>query len=103
MIFITLDASNNTTMNITINTLEDVKNFVHILMEEENLNFHPDSSFEDYVHNDTGEPYYTEEQAAVRNALINDCFELGNRLGVDTHELMCNVGFELIRMRLRLR
>lgn len=83
-------------MNITaINTLEDVKNFVHILMEEENLNFHPDTPFEDYIYYETRRPCYSEAEATLRNRLLNECFELGNRLGVDTHELMCEVGNEI--------
>ena len=84
-------------MNITINTLEDVKQFVHILMEEEQLNFHPDTPFEDYICYETRQPTYSKDEAALRNRLLNECFELGNRLGVDTHELMCDVGFELIQ------
>ena len=75
-----------------INTLEHVKTFVHILMEEENLNFHPDSPFEDYIFLSTGLPVYSKQEAKTRNGLLNRAFELGQRLGVDTHELMCEEG-----------
>ncbi len=56
----------------SINTLEDVNTFVHILMEEENLNFHPDTPFEDYIFLSNGQLVYSKEQAAVRNGLITN-------------------------------
>jgi len=78
-----------------INTLEDVKTFVHILMKEENLNFHPDTPFEDYIVIQTKGPAYSKEEAKQRNSLLNHAFDLGERLGVDTHELMCDTGCEI--------
>lgn len=81
----------------SINTIQDVKEFVHILIEDENLNFHPDMPFEDYIVIQAKEPTYTTEESAVRNALLNQAFELGERLGVDTHELMCQEGMKTFR------
>jgi hypothetical protein len=78
-----------------INTLEDVKEFVRILMEEENLGFHPDTPFEDYIVIKTNGQAYSKEEAEIRNGLLNQAFMLGERLGVDTHELMCDEGNRL--------
>ena len=83
----------------SINTLEDVKTFVHTLMEEENLNFHPDTPFEDYIVIQTKEPAYTKEEVELRNRLLNQAFALRNRLQVDTHEMMCKEGNEIFENR----
>lgn len=80
-----------------INTIEDVIEVVRILIEEENLNFHPDTPFEDYIVIQTKEPTYTAEEAELRNGLLNQAFELGERLGVDTHELMCDEGMSILK------
>ncbi|MCF8277861.1 MAG: hypothetical protein K9J17_14095 [Flavobacteriales bacterium] len=79
----------------SINTIEDVKEFVHILIEEEELNFHPDTPFEDYVFINSGEPFYSAEEVEVRNRLLNQVFELGERLEIDTHESMCRTGLKM--------
>ena len=85
----------------SIDTLQDVKSFVHILMEDEKLNFHPDTPFEDYVLIGKGLPFYSSKEAEVRNGLLDQAFELGDRLEVDTNELMCDVGFSIIRSSFR--
>jgi hypothetical protein len=76
----------------SINTLQDVKTFVHILMEEENLNFHPDTPFEYYIFLSSDKPVYSKEEAQIRNRLLNQAFVVGEQLGVDTHEFMCGEG-----------
>jgi hypothetical protein len=62
-----------------ISTLQDVKTFVHILMEEENLNFHPDTPFEDYIFLSSEKPVYSKEEAGTRNNLLNQAFKLGTQ------------------------
>ena len=76
----------------SINTLEEIKSFVHILMDEENLNFHPDTPFEDYIFLNNRLPVYSKKCAEVRNRLLIQAFEVGERLDIDTHELMCDAG-----------
>lgn len=72
-----------------ITTLQDVKEFARILMEEENLAFHPDTPFEDYINLNTSQPTYSKEEVSLRNQLLEQAFKVGERVGVDTHELMC--------------
>jgi len=79
-----------------IETLNDVREFVRILMEEENLNFHPDTPFYDYINYATRQPAYTPEEIAHRQDLLQQCFNLSDALGVDTHEYMCDVGNEIL-------
>lgn len=83
-----------------INSLTDAKEFVRILITEEELAFHPDTPFEDYINLDTNQPTYSKQEAAVRNQLLEQAFKVGERVGLDTHELMCDEGFECIRKNL---
>ena len=64
---------------------------------EEDLNFHPDTPFEDYINLNTNEPTYSKEDATLRNNLLEQAFSLGNRIGVDTHELMCEYGLNVFK------
>lgn len=82
-----------------IKSIQDVKEFVRTLMEDENLNFHPDTPFQDYVSLETGRPYYNSQQVQLRNDLLKQCFALGNKTGVDTHELMCDEGLSMVTQR----
>lgn len=82
----------------SINSVQDIKEFVRILMIDENLNFHPDTPFEDYIFLNSGLPVYTKEAAERRNALLKQAFELGERLGIDTHEVMCEEGNEILQL-----
>ena len=75
-----------------INTLEDVKEFVRILIEDEDIAFHPDTPFEDYINLNTNQPTYSTEDAVLRNNLLKQAFELGERIGVDAHEFICEEG-----------
>jgi hypothetical protein len=84
----------------TINSIADIKAFVHYLIHQEHLNFHTDTSFEDYANNLTGEPYYSPSEASVRNQLLDDCLVFGEANGFDAHELMCDYASELLFTRL---
>jgi hypothetical protein len=58
-----------------IKCLEEVAAFMHCLIEE-SANVHPDTDFNDYVHMQTGEPTYKPEEAALRNRLMEQAFEI---------------------------
>jgi hypothetical protein len=85
-----------------ISTIEDVKNFVQILMEEENLNFHPDTPFGNYINIDSEEPRYSEAEVTLRDTLLHEAFELGDKLNIDTHEMMCQEGNRILTKILEL-
>jgi hypothetical protein len=53
-----------------IDTVDDVKTFFNEL-NQESLNFHPDSDFTDYVNVETNEATYNIEEAQVRNDLLD--------------------------------
>lgn len=73
-----------------IKTVEDVKLFAKQIIGE-GVSFHPDDDFNDYVNFKTNEPCYTREEAEVRNDLMNKCFEVCEKEGVDIYEIMLEV------------
>jgi hypothetical protein len=70
----------------TIETIENVKVFFRHLLSE-GLNFHPDTPFEDYINSETRLDTYTEEEANLRNGLLDECFNVCERLDVDIYEI----------------
>jgi hypothetical protein len=73
-----------------IETIEDVKTFFAELMGED-LNFHPDNDFKDYINLHTDEPTYTEEEAELRNELVGQCFMVCEYGEVDFYELCMDI------------
>ena len=73
-----------------IKTVEDVKTFFNELLAEE-LNFHPDDRFEDYINYETMEPTYTEEEAMLRNRLVEQSFDVCDKDNADIYELCTEI------------
>lgn len=73
-----------------IKTVEDVKTFFNEVYEE-GLNFHPDDLFEHYIHRDTNQLFYTDEQAIERNRLLAHAFEVCERDDADIYELCIDI------------
>ena len=70
-----------------IETLEDVAEFMHNLVEE-GVNAHPDEDFSQYINIETEEPIYTPEEANLRNRLINRSFDVCEKASIDIYDLM---------------
>lgn len=73
-----------------IQTSEDVKAFAKQLIAE-GVSFHPDDDFNDYVNFKENKPCYSKEEADLRNKLMNICFEVCEKEGVDIYDLMLEV------------
>lgn len=73
-----------------IETSEDVKAFAKQIIEE-GVSFHPDDDFNDYVNFKEGTPSYTKEDADLRNELMNNCFGVCEKEGVDIYSIMLEV------------
>ena len=69
-----------------IKTVDDVKDFFNEL-KSEGLNFHPDTSFADYVNIETGLTFYTEEEVKRRDGLLNQAFEVCDNVNIDIYEI----------------
>lgn len=77
-------------MNTKIETADDVKAFAKKLIAE-GVSFHPDDDFNDYVNFKEKIPTYTKEEADLRNELMNKCFEVCEKEGIDVYDTMHEV------------
>ncbi len=73
-----------------IKTIEDVQTFFKDLLAED-LNFHPDDNFADYINHETKQPSYTEKEAADRNRLLTQAFEVCERVGEDIYDVCIEI------------
>lgn len=73
-----------------IKNLNDVQLFAKALVAE-GLNFHPDEDFFNYVNTKTGVPAYSAEEAGLRNRLMDQCFDVCHKEGVDIYDTMLEV------------
>lgn len=73
-----------------IQTLADVSAFAKQIISE-GVSFHPDDNFNDYINFETREPCYSKAEAEKRNELMNECFEICEKEGVDIYDIMLEV------------
>lgn len=59
-----------------ITTKREARQFVHHIIFNEGVNFHPDTPFKDYIEYTTGETSYTKGEAALRQRLLDQALEL---------------------------
>ena len=70
-----------------IATINDVNAFFQHLINERDVNFHPDDRFEDYVSSDDGEASFSQEECAVYNRLVDESFDVCEKNGVDIYAI----------------
>lgn len=70
----------------TIKTMDDVKAFFQQLLEED-LNFHPDEDFTNYINGETKEDTYSPEEAELRNKLMDEAFVVCEQNNICIYEL----------------
>ena len=64
-----------------IRSEDSIRAFFTYLVQEENLNFHPDTPFSDYINYEDKSPTFTPEECAIRDRLMNQCFAVaGDRV-----------------------
>ncbi len=68
-----------------IETVEDVTMFFNELLNE-GIAFHPDNPFENYIQDETEQPFYSDEEIQVRNELLVQAFLVCEREDVDIYE-----------------
>ena len=68
-----------------IKTVEDVKVFFHYLVEECNLNLHPDDDFADYVCNDGKTSVFSADEVEMYKRLMGEAFEVCENAGEDIY------------------
>lgn len=73
-----------------IQTSEDVKSFAKEIIAD-GVSFHPDDDFKDYVYFRENKRCYTDDEAGLRNDLMDQCFNVCEKEGVDIYGLMLEV------------
>ncbi len=73
-----------------IDTISDVEQFAKHLVQVEKLSFHPDDDFRDYVTN-ANQPFYTTQEAELRNKLMNECFDICEKEKVDFYGVVLKI------------
>jgi len=76
-----------------IKTVDDVRTFFNELYAD-GLSFHPDDLFENYVHGETGKPFYSEEESKLRNTLMAQAFEICEKENVDIYEIVLDISMK---------
>lgn len=71
-----------------IETIQDVLDFAEYIKVVDDAQISPSDSFSEYVCYKTMEPTYTKEQAQERDKLMEQCFAVCEREGVDIYELL---------------
>jgi hypothetical protein len=71
-----------------ISTIGDVKMFSNYLVNELNVNIHPDDDFSDYCEMGSARPCFNETEIATGNRLMDECFAVCEEQGADIYELM---------------
>ena len=86
------------TTDNNISTVKDVETFFHHIVFERKVNFHPDDMFEDYVSCEGGINTFTLEECAIYNRLMDECFKVCEKEGVDIY----SIGLNELQMTLRI-
>ena len=76
-----------------ITTTKNVVAFAKQLIKE-GVSFHPDDDFNDYINLETQEPTYTKEDANFRNELMNQCFSVCKKNGIDIYDTISEVALK---------
>lgn len=77
-------------MQKQIKTTKDVVTYAKQLIKE-GVNFHCDEDFKNYINLKTNVPTYSTEEAELRNELMNQCFAVCEKNGVDVYDTMGDV------------
>ena len=76
--------------------LREITNTKHVeafavQLFEEGVSFHPDNDFNNYIVTKTDNPFYTKDEAEIRNELMNQCFEVCQKDGISIYDVMSEV------------
>ena len=73
-----------------ITSMADVKSFLHYLVYERDLNFHPDDDFADYINYEDKTPSFTPDEVKNHNRLMEECFDICGKENADIYEIGLN-------------
>jgi hypothetical protein len=67
-------------------TKEEIQEFFRVLQHED-ISFHPDKKFEDYINNDTQKRRYNDAEVALRVNMLDNAFEYCKGNNIDIYNL----------------
>lgn len=71
-----------------ITNRKEVALFANYLVNGLNINFHPDTPFEDYVEYNTDISTFSKEDAAIGNRLMDECFTVCDKDEDEIYNIM---------------
>lgn len=71
-----------------IRTIDEVKCFAKYLVNDLEVNFHPDEDFSNYISLETSEQTFNLEEQEVGNRLMDESFDVCEKEGADVYEVM---------------
>lgn len=72
---------------LTIETVEDVKAFFLFLYKQQNIAFHPDEDFRDYIDIETKTQIFTLQEAMYLNEIMTLSFQACKKAGIDIYQV----------------
>lgn len=83
------NAFNNEVFNLQhITNRTEVAQFADYLVNGLNINFHPDTPFEDYIEYETKISTFTPEDASIGNRLMDECFAVCDKDEDEIYNIM---------------
>lgn len=79
----------------TIKTDRDLREMLTEVISNLGWAFHPDDSMAEYVRRDTGEPFYTPEEAEKLDTFMDEAFAFCEQNGIDIYELSMQISKKL--------
>src|SRR6266404_8289417 len=77
-------------MGFIVRQKEDITIFF-LTLGNEQINFHPDKRFAEYVSGESGILRYTEQEVALREEIMNACFDFCAKNGLDIYDLYAEI------------
>jgi hypothetical protein len=77
-----------------IETVQDVRDMIKNIYTNLQLNFHPDTPFEDYI-NSSGLPCFTLHQSEILDSILSKAFDICDVASVDIYEIGLTIQKEL--------
>lgn len=74
-----------------IRNIDDVKDFASYLINDLDVNLHPDNDFAEYRCYATGKPTFTDKEVSICNRLMEECFEVCKNDSVDIYDLTLTI------------
>lgn len=77
-------------MLTSVQNLSDVERFARELLADGTI-FHPDDDFSEYVTPGTDKTAFSKEEADRQNQLMDQCFDVCTKEGIDIYDFMMEI------------